>query len=361
MPTMAYSRRSYGWRTFAGVNAHHQNGIAERRTRELEELARSTLIHATSCWQHSVMANLWPFAIRHACNAAINHTPSFQDPGQRAPIELFEATKVSRNPKHWKLFGLPVYVLDNNLPARTGTVSQMETLCQSRGGVYIGKLPQHSRNMALVLDRSTALVSPQFHVLTFDTPFDSVKGITVPSMWQTKAGFVAQRELSSKEKEKTSTRASVHGGTAGKKSSTPAASSKKRKRTDGQSQAQATGKNISAAASIGDDGLSVTQMDGELTEVDRHMVETTTRSCQTAKPALRLIEAMATEISKATINDVKGELFTYVTTFPDDDMIDYDDPLQAFKAVSDPDRTIYLRGYVPRRRYDRLRRPSSSF
>ena len=33
--------------TFAGVNAHHQNGIAERRIRELQETTRAMLIHAT--------------------------------------------------------------------------------------------------------------------------------------------------------------------------------------------------------------------------------------------------------------------------------------------------------------------------
>ncbi|HSN67058.1 MAG TPA: GAG-pre-integrase domain-containing protein [Fusibacter sp.] len=32
--------------TFAGVNAHHQNGIAERRIRELQNLARTMMIHA---------------------------------------------------------------------------------------------------------------------------------------------------------------------------------------------------------------------------------------------------------------------------------------------------------------------------
>ena len=31
---------------FAGVNAHHQNGFAKRRIRELQELARSMTIHA---------------------------------------------------------------------------------------------------------------------------------------------------------------------------------------------------------------------------------------------------------------------------------------------------------------------------
>ena len=32
--------------TFAGVGAHHANGKAEQRTRELHELARTQLIHA---------------------------------------------------------------------------------------------------------------------------------------------------------------------------------------------------------------------------------------------------------------------------------------------------------------------------
>ena len=32
--------------SFAGVNAHHQNGIAERRTKEIQKLARTMLIHA---------------------------------------------------------------------------------------------------------------------------------------------------------------------------------------------------------------------------------------------------------------------------------------------------------------------------
>ena len=53
----------------------------------------------------------------------------------------------------------------------------------------------HARNEALVLDRSIALVSPQFHV-AFDPAFDTAKEITTKSMWQTKAGFVAQREPS---------------------------------------------------------------------------------------------------------------------------------------------------------------------
>jgi len=36
--------------TFAVVNAHHQNGVAERRIRELQDMARTLLIHENSRW-----------------------------------------------------------------------------------------------------------------------------------------------------------------------------------------------------------------------------------------------------------------------------------------------------------------------
>ena len=106
--------------TFADVNAHHQHGIVERRIRQLQELACMMLIHTLTRWKDSsVTANLWPYAIRHASNA-IKNTPSFQDPEQRVPTALFAATKAMSNPKHWKSFGLPIYVLDNNLQGCQG-------------------------------------------------------------------------------------------------------------------------------------------------------------------------------------------------------------------------------------------------
>ena len=64
--------------TFAGVDAHHQNGMAERKIRELQEMARSMLIHASKRWDKTVTAALWPYAVRMA-TYALNETPSFQD------------------------------------------------------------------------------------------------------------------------------------------------------------------------------------------------------------------------------------------------------------------------------------------
>ena len=63
--------------TYSGVNAHHQNGIAERRIRELQDLTRTMLIHANRRWPKSIETNLWPYALRMA-NDAINATPNMQ-------------------------------------------------------------------------------------------------------------------------------------------------------------------------------------------------------------------------------------------------------------------------------------------
>jgi hypothetical protein len=63
--------------TFAGVNSHHENGITERRIKELQDLARTMLIHANRRWKTSVNAHLWPYAVRMA-SEQINNMPRMQ-------------------------------------------------------------------------------------------------------------------------------------------------------------------------------------------------------------------------------------------------------------------------------------------
>ena len=43
--------------TFAAVGAHHANGKAERRIRELQELAQTQLIHANCRWSNTITPN----------------------------------------------------------------------------------------------------------------------------------------------------------------------------------------------------------------------------------------------------------------------------------------------------------------
>jgi len=48
---------------FCGVNAHFQNGVAEKRMRDLSELAQTMLIHANRRWPDAVNHHLWPCAL----------------------------------------------------------------------------------------------------------------------------------------------------------------------------------------------------------------------------------------------------------------------------------------------------------
>jgi len=83
--------------TFCGVNAHFQNGIAERCIRDLSESARKQLLHARARWPQAVHFALWPYALR---NAALLHNslPVLEDGTSR--LELFSSIHVGSNMKH---------------------------------------------------------------------------------------------------------------------------------------------------------------------------------------------------------------------------------------------------------------------
>jgi hypothetical protein len=50
---------------FAGVGAHHHNGIAERHIQTIMAIARSMLIHSAVHWPAVADTQLWPMAVRH--------------------------------------------------------------------------------------------------------------------------------------------------------------------------------------------------------------------------------------------------------------------------------------------------------
>ncbi len=51
---------------FCGVNAHFQNRRAEKKTRDLQDTTRTSLLHVIWKWPQAVIINLWPYAIRYA-------------------------------------------------------------------------------------------------------------------------------------------------------------------------------------------------------------------------------------------------------------------------------------------------------
>ena len=172
--------------TFAGVNAHHQNGRAERRIRLLQELTRTQMIHLKHKWKAIEVAPLWPYAMRIA-NECLNNSPNMQHPSKLSAAQLFGTTEIDENPTHRQPFGAPTYVLksplQNNQPFR-------KWKDRSKLALYLGPSPFHARNVSLVMDLQTGLVSPQFHVV-HDPTFSTVKNDSNKYYWSIKAGFTA--------------------------------------------------------------------------------------------------------------------------------------------------------------------------
>jgi len=89
---------------FSGVNAHFQNGVAERRIKHLQDHARTMIIHAKHRWNKGISTHLWPYAVSMANDIHMNMPLQ----SGKAPIELF--SKVATPPKmhHYQPFGCPL-------------------------------------------------------------------------------------------------------------------------------------------------------------------------------------------------------------------------------------------------------------
>ena len=155
--------------TFAGVNAHHQHGRAERRIRLLQELTRTQLIHLSNKWKKITATPLWPYAMKNS-NECLNNTPNMQSKSKQTSAKLFSKSQISDNPKYRIPFGAPCYILQQPLQTNQPYHKWKDRAVQ---GLYIGQSPIHARNVSLVLNLYTGLVSPQFHV-AHDTSFATV-------------------------------------------------------------------------------------------------------------------------------------------------------------------------------------------
>ena len=179
--------------TFCGVNAHHQNGRAEKKIRDLQELTRTAILHAQHRWPNAISSHLWPMAMKSA-NENTNSAPSIET--GISPIEVFTQVQVAPKIKHAHTFGAPVYVLAERLQSQGGTQPKWDQ--RSNIGIYVGTSPRHSRKVALVLNLETGHVSPQFHVVVddfFETLRPSAGNVIPKSKWQRITGLRATRTL----------------------------------------------------------------------------------------------------------------------------------------------------------------------
>ena len=177
--------------SYCGVKAHFQNGIAERRIKDLQERTRTSMLYAMNKWKTMVIINLWPYAMRHV-NDVANATPRKKQ--ELSPLELFSGVQIAPKLKHFHAFGCPMYVLDNALQSGQGVPKWKE---QARLGVYLGPSPNHARSVALVLNPRTGHVSPQFHI-KFDDFFETVQTkathLDAPEpAWKYLSGFATKK------------------------------------------------------------------------------------------------------------------------------------------------------------------------
>jgi hypothetical protein len=167
--------------TFCGVGAHHQNGIAERKIKDVTLISRTILLHAMRYWPEYVTQMMWPFAAMCA-QERMNNLHINLD-GESPDMRFSNVKAVNVQLKHYHTFGCPVYILDSRLQTNPKGVPKWEP--RSRLGIYVGHSPVHAGSVALVLNPKTGLVSPQFHVV-YDDNFTTVphmRNLTVPSNW----------------------------------------------------------------------------------------------------------------------------------------------------------------------------------
>ena len=172
--------------SFAGVGAHHQNGIAEKRIGDLQRKATTLILHAQRRWPDAISTHLWPYALRAAVDSR-NYAPTNKD--DKCPISRFCATRRTPAISNQHHFGCPVYVLKKEIQDGRKAKKWND---RTRIGINLGYSPRHAYSVSLILNLETGLVSPQYHC-SYDDLFETTTGTqarSIPkSMWQYKAGF----------------------------------------------------------------------------------------------------------------------------------------------------------------------------
>ena len=134
--------------TFSGVNAHHQNGVAERRIQEIQKSTRNSLIHANQRWPSAITNNLWMYAMCMVIGD-MNNTPTSKSSDGRTPLHLLSNSMIQINLKHWFHFSAPAYVLQSALQAPPQIFHKWKP--RSKVGIYLGHSKHHAQSVSLIL------------------------------------------------------------------------------------------------------------------------------------------------------------------------------------------------------------------
>ena len=153
---------------FAGVGAHHHNGVAERNIQTIMSVARTMMLHAAIHWAETADAALWPLAVQYAVYL---HSRVPDSSSGLAPLDLFSRLRSDQSRlQQCHVWGCPVYVLDNAL-ADGKKLPRWKP--RSSRYVFVGMSSKHASTVPLVLNLETGAISPQFHIV-FDDWFTTV-------------------------------------------------------------------------------------------------------------------------------------------------------------------------------------------
>lgn len=153
---------------FAGVGAHHHNGVAERGIQTIMSMSRTILLHAAIRWPDVSDPQLWPMAVDHAVYV-YNRIP---DPHTGlSPIDILSGVKWQVERLHdIHVFGSPTYVLD---PTLQDGKKLPRWSPRTRRGAFLGVSKRHASSAPLILNLQSGSISPQYHCV-FDDWFTTV-------------------------------------------------------------------------------------------------------------------------------------------------------------------------------------------
>ena len=182
--------------SFCGVGAHHQNGVVERKNKDLTNGARTVLLHAQRKWPKVIKSILWPYALLSIIE---RHNRLSLDKNGRSPMEKFSATHEEITPTDFHTWGCPVFVLDAE--NQSGNIGTPKWDPKSHAGIYLGHSPCHAGSVSLILNLSTGLISPQFHVVFDDefTTVDYLESKIAPPNWISLAKHALEHSTPSQE------------------------------------------------------------------------------------------------------------------------------------------------------------------
>ncbi|CAJ1959927.1 unnamed protein product [Cylindrotheca closterium] len=154
--------------SFAGVGAHHLNGIGEQSIQTIMSIARTMMMHQAIHWPDVATTTLWPLAVDHAV-FLYNHMPN-QSSGL-SPHDLLTKTCWKQSQlADVQVWGCPVYVLDKQM--QDGKKLPWWKPRSTRQ-IYVGMSKRHASSVPLCLNPDTGAITTQFHIV-FDPTFSTV-------------------------------------------------------------------------------------------------------------------------------------------------------------------------------------------